>query len=82
MLSKIKARQEYIGLSLRSLSKELEVSPTLLSLVLNGKRKPSKPMRKKLLTCPPQTYPVERSDTGCIEERQKCQEKDIVRSRY
>ena len=48
MLSKIKARQEYIGLSLRSLSKELEVSPTLLSLVLNGKREPSKPMRKKL----------------------------------
>ena len=48
MLSKIKARQEYIGLSLRSLSKELEVSPTLLSLVLNGKREPSKAMRKKL----------------------------------
>jgi transcriptional regulator with XRE-family HTH domain len=48
MLSKIKVRQEYICLSLRSLSKELEVSPTLLSLVLNGKREPSKAMRKKL----------------------------------
>ena len=48
MLSKIRSRQEYIGLSLRSLSKELEVSPTLLSLVLNGKCELSKPMWKKL----------------------------------
>jgi len=48
MLSKIKVRQEYTGLSLRFLSKELEVSATSLSLVLNGKREPSKAMRKKL----------------------------------
>ena len=30
---------------------------------------------------PPQTYPIEKSDTGRSEGRQKCQEKDITRSR-
>lgn len=47
MLTKIQARQEYLGLSLRSLAKQLEVSPTLLSLVLNSKREPSKAMTRK-----------------------------------
>jgi len=47
MLSKIQSRQEYLGLSLRSLATQLEVSPTLLSLVLNGKRESSKVMSKK-----------------------------------
>jgi hypothetical protein len=36
---------------------------------------------KFLVTCPPQTYPVERSDTGRFEGRQKCQEKVTARSR-
>ena len=44
MLANIQSRQEHLGLSLRSLAKQLEVSPTLLSLVLSGKRKPSKAM--------------------------------------
>lgn len=48
MLTKIRTRQEYLGLSLRGLAKQLEVSPTSLSFVLNGKREPSKVMRKKL----------------------------------
>jgi hypothetical protein len=34
------------------------------------------------LTCPPQTSPVERSDTGYIEGRQKYQEKDIALNRF
>jgi transcriptional regulator with XRE-family HTH domain len=50
MLTKIRTRQEYLGLLLRELSKQLEVSPTLLSLVLNGKRKPSKTMMRKLIS--------------------------------
>ena len=48
MLTKIRARQQNLGLSLRNLAKQLEVSPTLLSLVLNGKREPSKAMSRKL----------------------------------
>ena len=44
MLAKIQARQEYLGLSLRSLARQLDVSPTLLSPVLNEKRRPSKAM--------------------------------------
>ena len=47
MLTKIRTRQEYLGLSLRNLASQLEVSPTLLSLVLNGKRKPSKGINAK-----------------------------------
>ncbi len=37
---------------------------------------------RALVTCPPQTSPVERLDTGRIEGRQKCQEKDIARNRF
>ncbi|WFG36530.1 tyrosine-type recombinase/integrase [Candidatus Lucifugimonas marina] len=48
MLKKIRTRQEYLGLSLRNLASQFEVSPALLSLVLNGKRKPSKAMTRKL----------------------------------
>ena len=48
MLTKIRSRQENLGLSLRSFAKQLEVSPTLLSLVLNGKREPSKGMSRRL----------------------------------
>ena len=48
MLTKIRSRQENLGLSLRGLAKQLEVSPTLLSLVLSGKRKPSKALSQKL----------------------------------
>ncbi len=48
MLTKIRSRQENLGLSLRGLAKQLEVSPTLLSLVLSGKRKPSKALSRKL----------------------------------
>ena len=48
MLTKIQSRQEYLGLSLRSLAKQLKVSPALLSLVLNGKREPSSAMVNKL----------------------------------
>ena len=33
MLTKIRTRQEYLGLSLRALSKQLEVSPALLTLL-------------------------------------------------
>ena len=36
----------------------------------------------RIVTCPPQTYPVEKSDTGRIEGRQKCQEKITARSRF
>jgi site-specific recombinase XerD len=48
MLTKIRSRQENLGLSLRNLAKQLEVSPTLLSLVLNEKREPSKALSRKL----------------------------------
>ena len=34
MLTKIRTRQEYLGLSLRALSKQLEVSPALLLTLL------------------------------------------------
>jgi integrase/recombinase XerD len=48
MLTKIRSRQENLGLSLRNLAKQLEVSPTLLSLVLSEKREPSKAMSRRL----------------------------------
>ena len=42
MLDQIRARQEDHRLSTRELARQLEVSPALLSMVLNGKREPSK----------------------------------------
>ena len=45
MLEKLEARQQRLNLSLRALAIELSVSPTLLSLVLNRKRRPSKKLR-------------------------------------
>ena len=48
MLTKIRSRQAFLGLSLRNLAKQLEVSPTLLSLVLSEKREPSKAMSRRL----------------------------------
>ncbi|NQW21399.1 MAG: tyrosine-type recombinase/integrase [Chloroflexi bacterium] len=42
MLDQIKARQADHRLSTRQLARQLEVSPSLLSMVLNGKREPSK----------------------------------------
>jgi transcriptional regulator with XRE-family HTH domain len=36
MIDRVEDRRIRIGLSLRALAKELEVSPSLLSLVLNG----------------------------------------------
>ena len=47
MFSKIQSRQDYLGLSLRSLAMQLEVSQISPSLALNGKRESNKPMRKK-----------------------------------
>jgi len=45
MLEKLEARQQRLKLSLRALAIELSVSPTLLSLVLNRKRRPSKKLQ-------------------------------------
>ena len=42
MLSKIKTRQTTLGLSTRQLARDIGVSPSLLSMVLTGKRSPSK----------------------------------------
>lgn len=42
MLAKLEQRKDRLGISLRSLAAELGISPTLLSLVMNGRRKPSK----------------------------------------
>ena len=48
MLDKVQSRLSIHGISTRQLARELEVSPSLLSMVLNGHRKPSKPIRHKL----------------------------------
>ena len=50
MLTKIERRRTALGLSVRQLSRELGVSHTLLSLVLNGHRKPSKGFRESMRT--------------------------------
>jgi transcriptional regulator with XRE-family HTH domain len=50
MLAKVQSRQEYLGLSLRSLAAQIEVSPTLLSLVLSGKRESSEALSRKFST--------------------------------
>ena len=42
MLDKIRTRQADHRLSTRQLARQLEVSTSLLSMVLNGKREPSK----------------------------------------
>ena len=42
MLSKIKTRQTALGLSTRQLARSLAISPSLLSMVLTGKRAPSR----------------------------------------
>ncbi|MBT4143501.1 MAG: hypothetical protein HOE50_10220, partial [Chloroflexi bacterium] len=53
------------------------------NLIIRAERsKRAEAVLAEQVTCPPQTSPVERSDTGHIEGRQKCQEKDIARSKF
>ena len=48
MLAEISNRQQRLGLSTRQLAKELDVSPTLLSLVINNKRDISVDLSKRI----------------------------------
>lgn len=48
MLDKVQSRLLIHGISTRQLARDLEVSPSLLSMVLTGNRKPSKLIRRKL----------------------------------
>ena len=48
MLEKVDYRRISLGLSVRQLAKQLEVSPSLLSMALNGKRVPSKEFTRSL----------------------------------
>ena len=47
MLQQVIARKQALNLSMRSLAKQLEVSPALLSPVLSGKRQPSSKLNQK-----------------------------------
>jgi transcriptional regulator with XRE-family HTH domain len=48
MLSKVDRRRKAAGLSIRGLAKDLEISHSLLSLVLSGRRNASKGLRAKM----------------------------------
>ena len=48
MLDKVQSRLSIHGISTRQLARDLEISPSLLSMVLTGQRKASKQIRNKL----------------------------------
>ena len=48
MLRKVDLRRKAAGLSIRGLARELEISHSLLSMVLSGRRNVSKSLRAKL----------------------------------
>jgi transcriptional regulator with XRE-family HTH domain len=50
MLRNVDRRRKAAGLSIRGLAKELEISHSLLSLVLSGRRNASKGLRAKFET--------------------------------
>lgn len=48
MLEQVQSRLSIHDISTRQLARDLEISPSLLSMVLTGQRKPSKHVRQKL----------------------------------